>query len=215
MSFQSVPLPIAQLSLSAVLNSGQSFRWSLFQSHEYRLCLRDRVVCLRQSDTTLFYRALFPFPPQNAALRDAETLLWLNDYFQLHIDLTALYREWSARDPVFAAFQSRFQGIRILRQDPWENLVSYVHFISSVPIFISSVSYVHPITTYYVSQRWSRPSATITPPRFFPSQISLKPIAITHFRPRPLLLLLVSLRPFVPWVLDIVQTLFTAQPKCL
>lgn len=130
--FHSLPLSIAQLSLAAVLKCGQSFRWSVLPSlpfNEYRLCLPDRVVCLRQSDTTLFYRAVFPSPPPDPAIRDAETLLWLNDYFQLHVDLTSLYQEWSARDPVFAALQSRFQGIRMLRQDPWENLVSYVRVL--------------------------------------------------------------------------------------
>ncbi|KAG6874234.1 hypothetical protein C0995_003780 [Termitomyces sp. Mi166 len=131
-AFQSLPLPLAQLSLAAVLKCGQSFRWttvSLADDTEYRLCLRDRVVCLRQSPTTLFYRSVYPDPqpaPPQVALRDAETLVWLKDYFQLDIDLTVLYNEWSARDPVFARMQSRFQGIRILRQDPWENLVSFI-----------------------------------------------------------------------------------------
>ncbi|KAG5730920.1 N-glycosylase/DNA lyase [Termitomyces sp. T112] len=131
-AFQSLPLSLAQLSLAAVLKCGQSFRWTTV-SHaddtEYRLCLRDRVVCLRQSPTTLFYRSVYPDPQPSltqAALRDAETLVWLQDYFQLDIDLAALYNEWSVRDPVFARMQSRFQGIRILRQDPWENLVSFI-----------------------------------------------------------------------------------------
>lgn len=137
-SFKSLPLPIAQLSLAAVLKCGQSFRWSvlrptheapgpMFDSVEYRFCLRDRVVCLRQSLDTLFYRSVFPDPqpaPDTLVERDAETVLWLQDYFQLKIDLVALYREWAAQDKVFAGFQDRFQGIRILRQDPWENLVS-------------------------------------------------------------------------------------------
>ena len=131
--FQSLPVSIAQLSLAAVLKCGQSFRWSVYPSlpfNEYRLCLRDRVVCLRQSHTTLFYRTEFPTPPPQpqATLRNAETLLWLNDYFQLHVDLSSLYQEWSERDPVFASLQSRFQGIRMLRQDPWENLISYAFF---------------------------------------------------------------------------------------
>ncbi|KAG6814499.1 hypothetical protein H0H92_000024 [Tricholoma furcatifolium] len=130
--FQFLPLPLAQLSLGAVLKCGQSFRWtmvSVVDDTEYRLCLRDRVVCLRQSPTALYYRAVYPDPQPSAtqlALRDAETLVWLKDYFQLDIDLAALYDEWSTRDPVFARMQSRFQGIRILRQDPWENLISFI-----------------------------------------------------------------------------------------
>lgn len=137
--FRALPLPIAQLSLAAVLKCGQSFRWSIFPlpdqisvdeltpTHEYRFCLRDRVVCLQQNHHTLFYRSVFsePLPsPTHVALKEAETLAWLRDYFQLDIDLLELYEEWSNRDPVFSKFQSRFSGIRMLRQDPWENLVS-------------------------------------------------------------------------------------------
>ena len=151
-TFLSLPLPIIQLSLPAVLKCGQSFRWSLVPvagDTEYRLCLRDRVVCLRQSPTNLLYRAMFPDPqpsPTEKALKDKETLAWLNDYFQLDVDLAALYKQWSEQDQVFARVQHRFQGIRILRQDPWENLVSYVprYFIvrnvyrDNLPRFICS-----------------------------------------------------------------------------
>ncbi|KAF9014005.1 DNA glycosylase [Cyathus striatus] len=139
--FHALSLPLIQLSLSAVLKCGQSFRWSILSlpsgpitshtepTHEYRICLRDRVVCLRQSPDTLFYRAHFPDPqpsPTQLSLRNAETLVWLKDYFQLDVDLERLYQLWAQQDPVFARFQDRFSGIRILRQDPWENLVSFI-----------------------------------------------------------------------------------------
>ncbi|PBK78309.1 DNA glycosylase [Armillaria solidipes] len=137
--FQALPLPLIQLSLAAVLKCGQSFRWSILPlptpsdstipAQEYRLCLRDRVVCLRQSQTALFYRSAFPDPqpsPTQLQLREAETLLWLNDYFQLDIDLSKLYDEWAARDTVFSGVKERFGGIRMLRQDPWENLISFI-----------------------------------------------------------------------------------------
>ena len=140
--FRALPLPLAQLSLAAVLQCGQSFRWSNYPlhvpsetpvsdsavpTHEYRLCLRDRVVCLRQSPDTLFYCSVFPEPalsPAQESEREAETLLWLKDYFQLDVDLLKLYDEWSECDAVFMRFRRRFEGIRMLRQDPWENLVS-------------------------------------------------------------------------------------------
>ena len=137
MSFLSLHIPIAQLNLAAVLKCGQSFRWSCLRllttengpTHEYRFCLRDRVVCLRQTSDTLFYRAVFPDPQPLAsqlAQRDTETLVWLRKYFQLDTDLISLYEQWSERDKVFARFRDRFIGIRIIRQDPWENVVSYV-----------------------------------------------------------------------------------------
>jgi len=138
--FKSLSLPISQLSLAAVLKCGQSFRWSIFEAPpghpqslepglqaEYRFCLKDRVVCLRQSPTTLYYKSVYPEPQPTAsqlAERDADTLKWLYDYFQLKVDLVSLYSRWASADKVFAGFKDRFEGIRILRQDPWENLIS-------------------------------------------------------------------------------------------
>ncbi|KAG8759542.1 8-oxoguanine glycosylase ogg1 [Serendipita sp. 396] len=148
--FKSLPLPIAQLSLAAVLKCGQSFRWTTYPlkaaaplemeniktngqpTHEYRLVLRDRVVCLRQDVDTLFYRALFPesaasVPEDEVQVRDKQTLAWLRDYFQLDTDLVKLYSEWSEKDSVFReTVKDRFPGIRMLRQDPWENVVSFI-----------------------------------------------------------------------------------------
>ncbi|EJF66066.1 DNA glycosylase [Dichomitus squalens LYAD-421 SS1] len=139
--FRALPLPLAQLSLAAVLKCGQSFRWSIFPldvpsnsalgtnspTHEYRLCLRDRVVCLRQSPDTLFYRSVFPpLVSEDEETREAGTLAWIRDYFQLNVDLVDLYRQWSLADPIFKRIQDRFEGIRMLRQDPFENLISFI-----------------------------------------------------------------------------------------
>lgn len=139
--FSALPLPLTQLSLAAVLQCGQSFRWSRYhlgsdlktpEDYEYRLCLRDRLVCLRQSPTTLYYRTITPQPSESdvqRALRETETLVWVNDYFQLDVDLPELYVEWAARDRVFDSLKERFEGIRMLRQDPWENLISCIQFL--------------------------------------------------------------------------------------
>lgn len=50
----------------------------------------------------------------------------LRDYFQLNVDLPALYKEWSARDTHFCKISGSFPGIRIMRQDPTENLFSFI-----------------------------------------------------------------------------------------
>jgi N-glycosylase/DNA lyase len=144
--FRTISLPVAQLSLAAVLKCGQSFRWSalplalsdaasdtVIPAQEYRLCLKDRVVCLRQDEQTLWYRAVFPTPvqtPTEEETRETETLAWIRDYFQLDVDLIELYDDWSRRDPVFNRLRDRFSGIRMLRQDPWENLVRLLHSVT-------------------------------------------------------------------------------------
>ncbi|KAF8519485.1 DNA glycosylase [Hysterangium stoloniferum] len=141
--FRALPLPIAQLSLAAVLKCGQSFRWTTIAipsstattstpasesdgDVEYRFVLKDRVICLRQSPEILFYRSLFPNRHEVNQLKETETLVWLRDYFQLDVDLVKLYDNWSEIDPVFSRLRDRFVGIRMLRQDPWENLVSFI-----------------------------------------------------------------------------------------
>lgn len=144
--FRMLPLPLTQLSLAAVLQCGQSFRWSVFPLaetspepsvgatvplHEYRFCLQDRVVCLRQTPDALWYRSVFPpsSPGLDEDVGEAQTLSWIRDYFQLEVDLLGLYEEWSTRDPVFSNLRHRFSGIRILRQDPFECLLSYVQLL--------------------------------------------------------------------------------------
>ncbi|KAF7338225.1 DNA glycosylase [Mycena venus] len=132
--WQILALPESQLCLSAVLKCGQSFRWTSIGSapnQEYRFCLRDRVVCLKQDATTLFYRTILPLSQPSALpqqqIAEAETLVWLRDYFQLDVDLQKLYAEWAIRDKVFSSgIQTRFAGIRMLRQDPFENLISFI-----------------------------------------------------------------------------------------
>ncbi|CAE6418877.1 unnamed protein product [Rhizoctonia solani] len=148
--FKSIKLPLSQLNLKAVLKCGQSFRWTMvpldpteqaseagtgneidprkLPTEEWRLTLKDRVVCLRQTNTELLYRACFPANsvPEVSSSSEDSTLLWLRDYFQLDIDLEALYADWGKRDPVFQKVATRFVGIRILRQDPWENVVRQV-----------------------------------------------------------------------------------------
>ncbi|KAL5511155.1 OGG1 [Sanghuangporus vaninii] len=153
--FKALPLPIAQLSLPAVLKCGQSFRWTALPlppdesglvvaegagagvesapMQEWRFCLKDRVVCLRQSEDFLFYRSVFPTrlskrvkEEQSEPEEEKETLTFIRDYFQLDTDLLELYDTWSASDPVFARLRGRFKGIRMLRQDPWECLISFI-----------------------------------------------------------------------------------------
>ena len=88
-------------------------------AYEYKFCLRNLP---RPSFTAVFPNG--HLGPTRADAREEETLVWLQDYFHLDIDLVNLYDKWSEQDPVFCNVRVRFSGIRMLRQDPWENLVS-------------------------------------------------------------------------------------------
>lgn len=57
---------------------------------------------------------------------NSETAKWVTDYLNLSVPLEDLYDEWAATDPVFARFAMKFRGVRMLRQDPWECLCSFI-----------------------------------------------------------------------------------------
>lgn len=99
---------------------------------EWSLCLSDRVILLRQDVERgyLYFNALQPSSSsENGATSDQNrdellrsTELWLKDYLNLQVPLDEMYKEWAEKDQVFARFATRFAGIRMLRQDPWECL---------------------------------------------------------------------------------------------
>ena len=125
-----LPLSRANLNILNTLPVGQSFLW-------HRKTLQDgtdefsraidhpsRVIFLRQTPTDLWYTTVSPGLSQS----DRLDLQWLNDYFRLgpHPNLEPLYKDWRQRDPgLFGTVDTtRAQGVRVLRQDPWECLVA-------------------------------------------------------------------------------------------
>ncbi|CUS11010.1 unnamed protein product [Tuber aestivum] len=145
-----LPLALSELCLSSVLRCGQSFRqlpatiqrerkkrkkerkeinrwvdrWKSSNPGEWTCALKGRILTLRQDDSHLHYRAVFPVTA--AAPWKDDTVELIRDYFNLDINLTKLYERWSAADAHFLKKAVRFAGIRMLRQDPWENLVSFI-----------------------------------------------------------------------------------------
>lgn len=50
----------------------------------------------------------------------------LKEYFQLEVDLEKLYDQWSLVDPNFSKIAKNYLGVRMLRQDPVENLFAFI-----------------------------------------------------------------------------------------
>lgn len=59
-----------------------------------------------------------------ALVDDTEALL--RHYLSLRVDLENLYTKWSRLDANFRKHAPGFTGIRILNQDAWETLVSFI-----------------------------------------------------------------------------------------
>ncbi|XP_042655462.1 N-glycosylase/DNA lyase isoform X2 [Tyto alba] len=132
--WRSLPCPPAELRLDLVLSSGQTFRWWESSPGAWTGVLGGRVWTLRQERDRLWYTVYGEEeeeeedgrPAEAAKLDGAEAERILRDYFQLDVGLPALYRAWGAADPLFGKVANDFPGVRVLRQDPVECLLSFI-----------------------------------------------------------------------------------------
>ncbi|KAI9372933.1 DNA glycosylase [Aspergillus egyptiacus] len=130
--WRKLPISLSELCINTTLRCGQSFRWhKLPDNDEWRCVLYGRLLSLKQDPSHLYYRTyLSPISTSaitttNVADEDT-TLAIIKHYFNLSSKLTSLYAQWSSSDPNFRKKAPQFTGIRILRQDAWEALVSFI-----------------------------------------------------------------------------------------
>lgn len=125
----------SELRIDITLKCGQSFRWKLLPATStasasptskipanqsvFAGVLKDKLLLLTQDEENVLYCCV-----NNQSCDKTESLL--KDYFQLKINLSKLYKEWSLKDPIFKEICKSFEGVRILRQDPVENVFSFI-----------------------------------------------------------------------------------------
>ncbi|NXX79662.1 OGG1 lyase, partial [Urocolius indicus] len=131
--WRSLRCPPDELRLDLVLASGQTFRWWESSPGAWTGVMGGRVWTLRQDRDRLWYTVYGEEeeeedgrPAEAAKLDGAETDQMLRDYFQLDVGLRGLYRAWGAADPLFRSVAKDFPGVRVLRQDPVECLLSFI-----------------------------------------------------------------------------------------
>ncbi|OQD72829.1 hypothetical protein PENDEC_c019G01419 [Penicillium decumbens] len=131
--------------------NGAGCQWhNIPESQEWRCVLHGHLLSLKQDSSYLYYRAYqlqprtLPRSPSsvpsgaqsNTQVEDSKTpsldsqdghiVHILKHYLNLSSNLTELYAQWSSSDHNFKKKAAQFSGIRILRQDPWEALVSFI-----------------------------------------------------------------------------------------
>ena len=116
-------LSIAQpFDLELSLTMGQAFRWRPLTDGWFSGVLGDCLVHIRRTDSGVEYRA----GGADGAV-DSDLSEPLRRYFRLDTDhIGAIYADLAARDPQLKPLISAYRGMRILRQEPWECLVSYI-----------------------------------------------------------------------------------------
>src|SRR5712672_4121167 len=105
---------ILDYDLSATLSSGQAFRWR--RSGEAWLgVIGANWVRLRQQGSLVTAETANQVPNWD----------WLTNYLQAHINLNDVLVTFPEDEPMRAAVAA-CRGLRLLRQDPWECLASFI-----------------------------------------------------------------------------------------
>ena len=106
--------PAREYDLVATLTSGQAFRWQP-QGQDWTGIIGARWVRLRQHSTAIAAETAVP----------VSDWTWLTDYLQLDLELGEVLRTFPDDEPMRAAVAA-CRGLRLLRQDPWECLASFI-----------------------------------------------------------------------------------------
>jgi N-glycosylase/DNA lyase len=104
-------LPVRDYDLSATLNSGQAFRWVL-RDGAWEGVIGEHWVQLRNG---IRARTAVPVTEWN----------WLRHYLQVDVDLDAILLSFPDDEPMRQSVLA-YRGLRLLRQDPWECLASFI-----------------------------------------------------------------------------------------
>jgi N-glycosylase/DNA lyase len=105
---------IRDYDLAATLTSGQAFRWQL-QGRWWAGIVGNRWVRLCADSSSLTAETAEPIANWQ----------WLTEYLQLETNLSEVLLSFPEDEPMRAA-QTACRGLRLLRQDPWECLASFI-----------------------------------------------------------------------------------------
>ncbi|HMJ91472.1 MAG TPA: DNA glycosylase [Candidatus Acidoferrum sp.] len=100
--------------LAATLLSGQAFRWRQ-NGVWFEGVVGNRWVGLQQTEQGILAETAMP----------VNDWRWLTNYLQTDIDLAEVVHSFPDDEPMRAAI-SACRGLRLLRQDPWECLASFI-----------------------------------------------------------------------------------------
>jgi hypothetical protein len=102
-------------NLRETLTSGQAFRWAIGPEESWESVVRGHWVRLIRTEQGIAAQAAEPISDWN----------WLSHYLQTEVDLVAILRTFPVDGPMQSAVAA-CAGLRLLRQDPWECLASFI-----------------------------------------------------------------------------------------
>jgi N-glycosylase/DNA lyase len=114
MTLSQIALPVKNYDLALTLASGQAFRWRR-GGGAWEGVVGSRWVRLRQEPGCLRAETYGP----------AEDWQWLRHYLQTEVDLAPILAAFPD-DPPMREAVAACRGLRLLRQEPWECLASFI-----------------------------------------------------------------------------------------
>jgi N-glycosylase/DNA lyase len=106
--------PVRDYDLAGTLESGQAFRWN-HVAGGWNGIVQNHWVRLRADEFSITAEAAQHVADWN----------WLKNYLQTDLDLGAVVASFPDDEPIRAALTA-CRGLRLLRQDPWECLASFI-----------------------------------------------------------------------------------------
>lgn len=147
-------LPVRDYDLAATMTSGQVFAWQRI-GDDWVGVVSGRWVKLRQEAEAILVRTAEP-------QRDWS---WLREFLQSDVELRAVLATYPKDDLHLRAAVAACRGLRLLRQDPWECLASFI--LSSTKQIVQIRQIVRTLSERY-GERVSVPAGQ--PPAFaFPT----------------------------------------------
>lgn len=112
----------AELNVAHTCCLSQSFSWTRLASDRGSLFVSASPfpVVLRQEPFKQLQFASLVGTPED------EARILLRSYFQLDYSVVDLYREWGMSCPRMKQVTDSISGVRVVQQDPWECLMSFI-----------------------------------------------------------------------------------------
>lgn len=110
-----ISLPVRDYDLATTMSSGQVFAWERV-GDDWCGAVAGRWVKLRQTAETIVVRTAEPQSQWS----------WIRDFLQSDVELGSVLATFPRDDLALCAAVKACRGLRLLRQEPWECLASFI-----------------------------------------------------------------------------------------
>ena len=135
---KSIKIEVKDFNTEHIFDCGQCFRWRRLEDGSYTGVAKDRIVNMKEEKGVLTITPIVaagstdPSSEKSKASSEkskssaaSEKVLWW-DYLDLDRDYGKIKRTLKKGDPAMAEAIKAGEGIRILKQDLWETIVSFI-----------------------------------------------------------------------------------------